>query len=49
MLHIKFMYRDAHSGIKWNVQECWMPSVEECIKMYGLGVDCEYEIISEEV
>lgn len=48
MLKIKFKYADAMSGWKWRTQECVMSSVEECIKIYGLGIDCEYEIISVE-
>ena len=46
MLHIKFEYRDAWSNGKWNKQECIVRSVQECIKLYGLGVDCEYRIVS---
>lgn len=45
MLRIEFEYRDAYTNGRWNKQECEMPSVEECIKWYGLGVDCEYRII----
>lgn len=48
MLHIKFRYRDDYSKGKWNEQECYVNSVRECIKLYGLGIDCEYEIISVE-
>lgn len=48
MLRIKFKYRDAYSRGRWCEQECVMRSVQECIKFYGLGVDCEYEIISVE-
>lgn len=48
MLHIVFEYRDAYSNGKWRRQECVMHSVNECIKMYGLGIDCEYRIISVE-
>lgn len=46
MLHIEFEYRDAWSNGKWNTQECVVRSVKECIKLYGLGVDCEYRIVS---
>ena len=46
MLHIEFEYRDAWSNGKWNKQECVVRSVKECIKLYGLGVDCEYRIVS---
>jgi hypothetical protein len=48
MKKIKFEYRDKYSYPKWNQQECLMSSVEECKKIYGLGVDCEYRIISVE-
>lgn len=48
MLRIKFKYCDQWSKGRWLEQECTMRSVEECIKFYGLGVDCEYEIISVE-
>lgn len=48
MLHIKFKYRDAYSMGKWNEQECYVGSVAECKRIYGLGIDCEYEIISVE-
>ena len=48
MLHIKFEYADAWSGGEWRKQECVMESVEECKRIYGLGVDCEYRIISVE-
>ena len=48
MLKIKFKYMDKYSNGKWNEQECIMRSVKECIEWYGLGVDCEYQIISVE-
>ena len=48
MLHIKFRYRDEYSNWEWREQECHVSSVEECKKIYGLGVDCDYEIISVE-
>ena len=48
MLHIKFEYKDAYTNGEWNTQECTMSSVEECKKIYGLGVDCEYRIVSVE-
>lgn len=46
MLKISFEYRDAWSAGRWNKQTCIMSSVEECKKIYGLGVDCEYRIVS---
>lgn len=48
MKHIKFKYRDALSNGQWNEQECYVSSVQECIKLYGLGIDCEYQITSVE-
>lgn len=47
MLHIKFEYMDAYSNGKWNKQECYVSSIAECKKIYGLDAgDCEYRIIS---
>lgn len=48
MKRITFRYRDAWSNWKWRTQSCVMSSVEEAIKVYGLGIDCEYEILSIE-
>lgn len=48
MLHITFEYADAMSGWKWKKQECVVSSVEECKRIYGLGIDCEYRIVSIE-
>jgi hypothetical protein len=49
MVKVKFEYRDDYSNGKWNEQECVVSSIEECKRIYGLGVDCEYRIISVEV
>lgn len=46
MYEITFRYRDALSNWEWRTQSCVVSSVAECIRIYGLGVDCEYEIIS---
>lgn len=46
MLEIKFKYRDALSNWEWREQICVVSSVKECIKLYGLGIDCDYQIIS---
>lgn len=48
MVKVKFEYRDDYSNGEWRKQECAVNSVEECKKLYGLGVDCEYRIISVE-
>ena len=42
---ITFKYRDELSKWEWRTQHCVVESVEECKKIYGLGVDCEYEIL----
>ena len=46
MLEIEFEYKDKYTNGKWNTQSCMVSSVEECKRIYGLGVDCEYRIIS---
>lgn len=48
MKKIKFKYRDEISNWKWKEQECVVSSVEECIRIYGLGIDCDYQILSVE-
>ena len=44
-MYIKFRYRDAYSNGKWNEQECEVSSIKECKEIYGLGIDCEYQIL----
>ena len=48
MVKVKFEYCDAYTDGNWREQECIVSSVEECKRIYGLGVDCEYRIISVE-
>lgn len=48
MLKIKFEYCDEMSNGEWREQECIVRSVEECKRIYGLGIDCDYRIISVE-
>lgn len=48
MLKITFEYCDNLSNWEWRKQQCVMSSVEKCIELYGLGVDCDYRIISVE-
>lgn len=48
MLKITFEYMDDWSHGKWKRQTCIMSSVERCKEIYGLGIDCEYRIISVE-
>ena len=45
MVKIKFEYRDEMSNWEWREQECLVNSVEECKRIYGLGIDCDYRII----
>ena len=45
MVKIKFEYRDEMSNWEWREQECVVSSVEECKRIYGLGIDCDYRII----
>lgn len=46
MKEIEFEYRDAYSHRGWSRQSCIVESVSECKRIYGLGVDCEYRILS---
>lgn len=48
MVKVKFQYRDSYTNGEWKEQECVVRSVKECKELYGLGVDCEYKIISVE-
>ena len=48
MVKVTFRYADAMSGWKWREQSCVVSSVAECIRIYGLGIDCAYSIISVE-
>ena len=46
MYEIEFEYCDEMSKGKWRKQSCVMSSFQECKKVYGLGVDCDYRILS---
>ena len=48
MKRIKFRYKDQFSRGEWKEQECIVESLQECKELYGLNVDCEYELISVE-
>lgn len=48
MLKIDFEYADALSNWEWRKQSCIVRSVDECKKIYGLGIDCEYRITNIE-
>ena len=46
MYKIVFEYADQYSNWEWRRQECIVSSLQECIKIYGLGYDCDYRILS---
>jgi len=46
MFDITFEYQDKYTYGRWVKQSCRMQTVEECIQWYGLGVDCQYRILS---
>ena len=49
MKRITFRYFDRYCRDgKWRTQTCVVRSLEECMEIDGLGVDCEYEIVSIE-
>ena len=48
MYKIKFKYRDRFSNWEWREQSCTVSSVDECKRIYGLGIDCDYKILSVE-
>ena len=48
MKDITFRYRDEMSNWEWREQHCTVESIDECIKIYGLGIDCDYEILKVE-
>lgn len=46
LVEVMFKYKDKYTDGRWNSQKCVVESVDKCIELYGLGVDCEYKIIS---
>ena len=48
MVEVVFKYRDEFSFGEWREQIGIYSSVSECIELNGLGIDCEYQIISVE-
>ena len=49
---VKFKYADSYSHWEWRNQQCSVYAKDEyearskCKELYGLGTDCDYEIIS---
>ena len=48
MVKVVFEYMDRYTNGEWRQQRCIVESVEECKEIYGLGIDCDYRIISVE-
>ena len=48
MVKVDFEYADELSNWGWRQQSCIVSSVEECKRIYGLGIDCDYRIIRVE-
>lgn len=48
MVKVTFEYADEMSHWEWRKQQCVVSSIAECKRIYGLGIDCEYRIISVE-
>ena len=48
MVKVVFEYMDRYTNGEWNRQRRIVESVEECKKIYRLGIDCDYRIISVE-
>lgn len=48
MIRIVFEYKDEYTHGEWRQQECIVSSLRQCKEIYGLGIDCEYKIISME-
>lgn len=46
MITVEFEYKDSMSHGNWNKQSCTAKSLREVIEWYGLGIDCEYHILS---
>ena len=49
---VKFQYADSYRNWEWRNQLCSVYATDEvdarskCIKLYGLGLDCDYKIVS---
>ena len=48
MVRVVFEYMDRYTNGEWRQQRCIVESVEKCKEIYGLGIDCDYRIISVE-
>lgn len=48
MVKVLFKYRDDYSHGEWRTQQCTVSDIQKAKEIYGLGVDCDYKIISVE-
>ena len=48
MVKVVFEYMDRYTNGEWRKQRCIVESVEKFKEIYGLGIDCDYRIISVE-
>ena len=48
MVRVVFEYMERYTNGEWRKQRCIVESVEKCKEIYGLGIDCDYRIISVE-
>lgn len=48
MKKITFEFKDEYTFGKWKEQSCVVSSVQDCIEIYGLRIDCEYRILKVE-
>ena len=48
MVKVVFEYMDRYTYGEWNRQRCVVESVDNCGGSIGLGIDCDYRIISVE-
>lgn len=44
-MYIKFRFKDKYTNGEWQKQECYVSNIKECKELYGLGIDCEYQIL----
>ena len=48
MLKVTFEYCDAYSDGEYKEQVCVVSKLQDAIDFYGLGFDCDYNILSIE-
>lgn len=48
MVKVEFEFRDEYSNGRWIKNKGIYEDLRQCYELNGLGVDCEYKIISIE-